>query len=410
LKKYLINIINSIKQEKINISYLDLSNFKTDEFILIILNLIHIYMRFTIPIKKYSLITTENYTVIQPNCFDSCEINNNQLLVRYNNNNNNNYSAGITFDIPILLKNNNIYSSLNYNLKFKTKSLNNLSFNIKIYNGIKWNNIDTLISNELCEINFTSKFNFTSPSNFRISVNNATNNEFLIQDIELNVVNDKELVEFENKYKNSSNYRKIYIDCGVYKGEEIKIAEKYFDYIYGFEPFYTELKDNYNFKYEDKITIYENGLSNKNGECKIYKTDTLIGSSLYLDKFNVSNDFKNIKIMKLSDFIKQNLNKEDIIFIKINIEGSEIDVLEDLYNNNMFDYIHSIHVDYDYTKIKNDDNYTERAKKIVDIVNKQYSNIIVNDYFYKCNKVERDSFIEKWFMTEGETILNFCKE
>ena len=367
-------------------------------------------MRFTIPIKKENLITINNYRLIQPNCFNSCKLNNNQLQVKYNNNNNNNYSAGITFDIPILLKNNNIYSSLNYNLKFKTKSLNNLSFNIKIYNGIKWNNIETLISNELCDINFTNKFNFTSPSNFRISVNNATNNEFLIQDIELNVVNDNELVEFEKKYMNTSNYRKIYIDCGVYKGEEIKIAEEYFDRIYGFEPFYNELKDNYNFKYEDKITIYDKGLSNKNGESKIYKTDTLIGSSLYSNKFNLFNNFKNIEIIKLSDFIKQNLNKEDIIFIKINIEGSEIDVLEDLYNNNMFDYIHSIHVDYDYTKIKNNDNYTERAKKIVDIVNKQYSNIIVNDYFYKYNNVERASFIKEWFMTEGETILNICKK
>ena len=93
------------------------------------------------------------------------------------------------------------------------------------------------------------------------------------------------------------------------------------------------------------------------------------------------------------------------MFIKINIEGSEIDVLEDLHNNGMFDYIHSIHVDYDYTKIKGNEDYTARAKAVVNVINERYSDVMVNDYFYKCDSRDRDSFIEKWFMTEGETIF-----
>lgn len=137
------------------------------------------------------------------------------------------------------------------------------------------------------------------------------------------------------------NSQSIVFDAGGYKGEwSEKIYKKYKCKIYIFEPI-KKLYDDLKIKFKDNknINIYNFGLSDRAKKVDISLKDD--GSSVYLDSSNK----ESIKLESLLDFIKNN-NIEKIDLFKINVEGEEFNILENLVNDNYINNVKNIQVQF----------------------------------------------------------------
>lgn len=124
---------------------------------------------------------------------------------------------------------------------------------------------------------------------------------------------------------------KIFMDIGSHFGESLEEALRPiydFDLVFAIEPStHCHVKLN-KFK-DDRIKFFKLAITDNNGEASLFGSGS-IGASLYSDKKNNWKKCENVKTMKFSDFINANTKPEDEIYIKINIEGSEITLLEEI--------------------------------------------------------------------------------
>ena len=134
-------------------------------------------------------------------------------------------------------------------------------------------------------------------------------------------------------------------DCLAKYGGDIEM-------IYAFEPLFVN-NDFLCEKYKDnpKVTIYSLAVGAKGGLATFYKkfdprTDSQsgsdyvgnAGSSLKKGKYNVSSHFKTeVRVITLSKFLEVYPEIEKIDILKIDTEGSEYDILEDI-NTNLTDF------------------------------------------------------------------------
>ena len=136
--------------------------------------------------------------------------------------------------------------------------------------------------------------------------------------------------------------RKIFLDCGANRGQSINAFLKEFPNsnefeIFSFEPSKSEeiLSSLNNYKSE-KIKIFNSAVDTQDGYKKFYDSgDT---SSSLIDRNRTKNIIK-VKTISLSKFILENFDKKNYIILKIDIEGSEYDVIDDLSKKGIFNSI-----------------------------------------------------------------------
>ena len=151
-----------------------------------------------------------------------------------------------------------------------------------------------------------------------------------------------------------SKTRKIFIDVGASFGQtcEIALNPKYgFDEIFLIEPATECMKRLNSFK-SKKISIFQIALSNTNSESLLFGSGSL-GASLYPDKkyWHGSLEPKIVKVLDASEFINSNFRKTDLIYLKLNCEGGEANILESLLDTNSITRIKELYVDFDIKKI-----------------------------------------------------------
>ena len=128
----------------------------------------------------------------------------------------------------------------------------------------------------------------------------------------------------------SLNNNSIVFDVGGYEGDFAhKINAKYGCKVYIFEPhpkFYAKCKER--FKNNQNIIILNYGLSNTNGKFKL--TDSVDASSFYnLDEKNTVN----CEVKNIFDVLSE-MKIDDIDLMKINIEGGEYPLLQNIADMN----------------------------------------------------------------------------
>ena len=153
------------------------------------------------------------------------------------------------------------------------------------------------------------------------------------------------------------NSNSIFFDVGGYEGEYTDRVTKFYDcWSYVFEPhpyFYEELKQR--FKNNKKVQIFNYGLGGKTET--LYLTDNDQSSK-------VSNQKTDLKILvKNIEEVITDLNIKTIDLLKLNIEGSEYDLIERLIET---DYIKKV----EQLKIQFHDNVNDAKSRRVDIRNK----------------------------------------
>jgi len=145
---------------------------------------------------------------------------------------------------------------------------------------------------------------------------------------------------------------KKFLDIGSHFGETALIAleKKYkFDKVYCFEPV-PECCEEIKKIGDKRIEICKFGFWNKNCKKQIYNPKSK-GASLYKDKFRHEVNSQEIELKKASEWFKKNIKKEDKVYLKINCEGSEIAILDDLIDSGEYKKINVLMVDFDVRKI-----------------------------------------------------------
>ena len=176
------------------------------------------------------------------------------------------------------------------------------------------------------------------------------------------------------------NSNSIVFDVGGYKGQwSSDIFSKYLCTIYIFEPvelYYLDIKNR--FQINNKIFIFNFGLSNISIIKKISLKDD--SSSFYRD----CSENADAQLVSFNEFIIKNKIKK-IDLIKINIEGGEYDLLEDIIKN---DFIYNIcNIQIQFHKISKDSEikmkYYQKLLSKTHILTFQYKFIWEN---WKLNK------------------------
>jgi FkbM family methyltransferase len=132
------------------------------------------------------------------------------------------------------------------------------------------------------------------------------------------------------------NENSIVFDCGGYKGDFAdKIYNKYNCNVYIFEPYYplyNLIVDRFSNK--EKIKVYNYAIFDQTMDSKI----------LYLDDASILSDVKtnddNTKdehLVRLKSFVEvyTELKINVIDLLKINVEGSEFNILQNVFDNNL---------------------------------------------------------------------------
>lgn len=147
---------------------------------------------------------------------------------------------------------------------------------------------------------------------------------------------------------------KIFLDVGAHIGETLEIAleSKYgFDKLYCFEPV-RECLDVIRTRYNDKrLVLCEYGLWNKDCIMSLYNPGDL-GASVFKDKpRRHDKGFLNVKFVSASNWFNENLNFDNQIYLKLNCEGAECVILDDLIDSGQYKKIAVLMVDFDVVKI-----------------------------------------------------------
>ena len=193
----------------------------------------------------------------------------------------------------------------------------------------------------------------------------------------INDIND--ILTYDTQWSESI-YKEIFLDK-EYEYENIKVEEndivldlganigifslyaesKKSKHIYSFEPikeYYEMLKEN--LKNYKNIQFFNSAISYKTGKSKIVRNfdNNTILTEVY-DQFGIKNENKTeIDTLSINDFID---NIEKIDFMKLDIEGSEYDIFENITNYNL-NKISKIVCEYHW-------NYENRLDKTIKILN-----------------------------------------
>lgn len=152
----------------------------------------------------------------------------------------------------------------------------------------------------------------------------------------------------------------IFLDVGSHSGQSLKevIRKCYrFDVIHCFEPMpgeYRWLTKKYKTSYGDKKVIYHNyGLLDRTCSLDMYGTNVDKGSSIFPNKQRMKGRelVTSCDFIRASDFFAENINEDDLVIMKINVEGSECIIMNDLLDSGECNKIDNVMIDFDVRKV-----------------------------------------------------------
>jgi FkbM family methyltransferase len=145
---------------------------------------------------------------------------------------------------------------------------------------------------------------------------------------------------------------KILLDVGAHTGTTLNAVRdpKYaFDRIYCFEPASScwaaleSVRDR-------RVTVCRFGLWDRTGEHALHDAGS-VGASLFEDKFRTETSGETARFVRASDWFRDNLGEGDDVFLKLNCEGAEVDIVEDLLESGQLARVRAVMIDPDVRKI-----------------------------------------------------------
>ena len=149
--------------------------------------------------------------------------------------------------------------------------------------------------------------------------------------------------------------RKIFIDCGSYDGCSVRKFNDLYDKDNDYEYYCFEGNPNLFIWHpvNDRCVFHRNIVYSSNDTVDFFIHDVSGGSTVskekhqgYIDKYQTPSHIVKYNPVILSSFIERNFKKDDYIVLKLDIEGAEFAVLEDLIEKRYLEYINKIFIEW----------------------------------------------------------------
>lgn len=149
---------------------------------------------------------------------------------------------------------------------------------------------------------------------------------------------------------------RIFLDVGAHQGQTIDLLLRprfKIDHIVGFDPSpLCHVILDRRFGSNGKVEIVKQGLWSKTCEMDLHNEGSQ-GGTVHEDYQTTCNPDVRItqcKFIKASDWFRDNIRKEDEVFLKLNCEGSECEVIGDLLDTGEYSKVKAVFVDFDVRK------------------------------------------------------------
>lgn len=145
---------------------------------------------------------------------------------------------------------------------------------------------------------------------------------------------------------------KVFLDVGAHDGGSLHAVRdpKFgFERIYCFEPA-SACWPALETVRDERVAVCRFGLWNRTCEQPLYDAGSG-GASLFADKFKTRRPEEVARFVRATDWFRENLGEEDEIFLKLNCEGAEFDIVEDLLESGELARVRSAMIDPDVRKI-----------------------------------------------------------
>tara|TARA_B100000902_G_scaffold126881_2_gene126349 strand:+ start:605 stop:1225 length:621 start_codon:yes stop_codon:yes gene_type:complete len=171
--------------------------------------------------------------------------------------------------------------------------------------------------------------------------------------------------------------RKIILSCGSNKGGEFDawLSSKIYDpevLIYAFEPeprcfSFIEEKQ----KLMPNITHVKCAVSTIDGIEQWNVGNLTVSGTLRQDKnWGLTGEKVMIQTLNFSNWLKENIKEDDYVFCTMDIEGSEYDVIRDLFGTGAIDLINKFYVEFHDVKLHT--NMQDEEKKLKKMITEKF--------------------------------------
>jgi FkbM family methyltransferase len=182
---------------------------------------------------------------------------------------------------------------------------------------------------------------------------------------------------------------RIFLDVGGYLGDSVYAA---LDPLFGFDRIYTFepvdwLAANLGRIADSRLTVVKAGLLDSTGARKVFHAGTLAGSVFsdapaYLEQGTE----QTCQFIEASDFFRSHIGNGDTVYMKLNCEGAECAILENLAQTGQIKKITEVLVDFDALKIPSQSHRVDAlrsllaAEKVVFHTPEQVEYGMINNY------------------------------
>jgi FkbM family methyltransferase len=147
---------------------------------------------------------------------------------------------------------------------------------------------------------------------------------------------------------------KVFLDIGANTGQTAQavVDPRYsFDRIVCFEPA-PSCWDALDGIADERVSVERVGLSNRTGRATLYRPGRLDGTvEPEMDGVGESTESATVSLVRASDWFAENVRHGNIVFAKLNCEGSECDIVEDLLDSGELAKCYSVMIDFDIRKV-----------------------------------------------------------
>jgi len=172
--------------------------------------------------------------------------------------------------------------------------------------------------------------------------------------------------------KISLKKRYIFVDAGAHEGETIAHFEKSNLYSqHPWEMFAFEANPNLipDIPKKPNLTVLNKAVWTEDGTVEFYLGENTLSSSLLGDKKpGLSKTPIRVESVDFGQWLKKNFSKDDVIFVKLDIEGAEYDVLDKMLKDESITYVDRLYVEFHNEKVGVPE---ERDKELITAIQKR---------------------------------------
>jgi FkbM family methyltransferase len=160
--------------------------------------------------------------------------------------------------------------------------------------------------------------------------------------------------------------KKVFLDVGGFNGESSRAAlDPLFGFkaVYCFEPVAVCCERISKAITNKRFRLVKAGLFDKTTVSTIYSVGSA-GASIYADapKDNKNTETTECKIIKSSEFFRDHIGADDRVWMKLNCEGAEVAILNDLLDSGEAIKLQEVLIDFDAVKIPHMRSDVERLE------------------------------------------------